>query len=299
MFETTELQILVGVKRGNTLAEIGEELVLSHPSVSKTLRAAERKAGLRLVELRGRRLQLTADGERIAAAAQETLAKLREMDTLASGMRSGDTGALRIVGTTSICNYVLAPVVGQLLNGSQELDIQIHGAEAGRDIWAMFESGEYEVAIDRNLPPPHIAAAHLFDDQLCLCVASDSAIAKGPVDWSSLASHTLIGPLGAEQLWGQFSLLGIRPRSRIQVSSVTLAKRLVEDGHAVALLYRSVALEEAAAGRITMLDLPDTPLSVSYWMATRGSGAVSPLVERFATLLRDHARQVLAVGATV
>ena len=294
MFETTELRVLVGVANGKTLAEIGEELLLSHPSVSKTLRSAERKAGLRLVERQGRRLQLTVDGTRVAAAAQETLVKLREMDSLLAGVRGGETGVLRVLATTTICNYVLAPVLGRLLNASEELDVSVQAAENGTSIWAEFDRHEYEVAIDRTLPPPHIAASHLFDDELCLCVAADSDLARAPeVHWPSLSSHTLIGPLGADQMWGQFSLLGIRPRSRIRVSNVTLAKRLVEDGHAVALLYRSVALEEVAAGRIVMLELPEAPLTVSYWMATRGGSTPSPLIERFARLLREHANQLL------
>ena len=70
-------------------------------------------------------------------------------------------------------------------------------------------------------------------------------------------------------MWRQFSLLGIRPRRRIQVSNTVLAKRFVENGEALALLYRSVALEEAAQGRITILRLPEAPTTVSYWLATR------------------------------
>jgi DNA-binding transcriptional LysR family regulator len=87
-------------------------------------------------------------------------------------------------------------------------------------------------------------------------------------------------------MWGQFSLLGIRGRSWVRVSTVPLAKRLVEDGRGIALLYRTVALEEAAAGRIVMLPLPDTPISVSYWMATRG--VASPLAGLFTRLLAEH-----------
>jgi DNA-binding transcriptional LysR family regulator len=71
------------------------------------------------------------------------------------------------------------------------------------------------------------------------------------------------------------------------VSTVPLAKRLVEDGRGIALLYRTVALEEAAAGRIVMLPLPDTPISVSYWMAVRG-GLASPLADLFTRLLTEH-----------
>jgi DNA-binding transcriptional LysR family regulator len=289
VFETTELRVLAGLLNGQTLAEIGAGLSLSHPSVSKTLRSAEQKAGLRLVERHGRRLQLTFDGSRVAVAAQETLATLREIDGLLSSIRTGESGALRIIARNSVCNYLLAPVLGGLLRDAQggaALEVDILGIDNDVEIWARFDAGEFEIAIDRTIPPPHVAATHLFDDQLCLCVATDSPLARAPIDWGSLADHTLIGPLGAEQLWGQFSLLGIKPRSRIRVSSVELAKRLVEDGHAVALLYRSVAMAESVAGRIVMLELPDAPLTVSYWMATRTSA--SPLVQRFAQLIRDQ-----------
>jgi len=36
-----------------------------------------------------------------------------------------------------------------------------------------------------------------------------------------------------------------------------------------------------------MLPLPDTPISVSYWMAVR-SGLASPLADLFTRLLTEH-----------
>ncbi len=65
MFDTTELQVLVGLQSGKTLSEIGEELLLSHPSVSKALRAAEHKAGLETN--RAPRSARAADGRRRAS----------------------------------------------------------------------------------------------------------------------------------------------------------------------------------------------------------------------------------------
>jgi DNA-binding transcriptional LysR family regulator len=285
MFDTNELRVLVGIMAGKTLAQIGEELLLSHPSVSKTLRAAERKAGLALVEQRGRRLRLTPVGLRVAAAAQEVLLKVGEMDALLAGLKTGQSGALRVLASTSVCNYVLPPVIGQLLKDVPDVDVSIQGADATSDIWAAFDRGDAEVAIARTLPPPHLAASHLFDDELCLCVATTSELRNQPdLYWPDLSDQMLIGPLEADDLWRQFSLLGIRPRSRIRVSNTAMAKRLVEDGHAIALLYRTVALDEAAQGRVAMLRLPDAAITVSYWMATRPS----PLVDRFVQLLRQH-----------
>jgi LysR family transcriptional regulator, low CO2-responsive transcriptional regulator len=288
MFTTTELGVLVGVLNGKTVSQIADELLLSHPSVSKTLRTAQRRAGFPLVEQRGRRLRLTADGTRIAIAAQEVLVELGQLDRLTAEVRAGASGGLRVVATPTICNYVLPPVIGKLLNAVEDVDLRIQAAPAGSDVWAMFDTGDFEVAIARDLPPPHVAATHLFDDQLSLCVAPGSDLAgQGCVRWPEISGATLIGPIGEDAMWGQFSLLGIRGRRWVRVSNVTLAKRLVEDGHGIALLYRVVALEEADAGRIAMLPLPDTPISVSYWMAARG-GPASPLAGLFIRLLHEH-----------
>lgn len=293
MFTTTELHVLTGMMNGKTISQIGEELLLSHPSISKTLRAAQHKAGFPLVEQRGRRLRLTADGTRIAIAAQDVLAEMGQVDRLLAEVRGGASGGLRVVASNTICNYVLPPVIGDLLASSADVDVRIQSAPAGTDVWNMLDAGDFEVAVAR-MPPPHLTATHLFDDQLCLCVAPDSDLLEQPeIKWAEISGRTLIGPIGQDELWGQFSLLGIRARSWVRVSDVTLAKRLVEDGHAIALLYRTVALEEAAAGRIVMLPLPDAPITVSYWMATRGNLA-SPLTGRFTRLLREHARRLSA-----
>lgn len=291
MFTTTELRVLAGIMNGQTIAQIGEDLLLSHPSISKTLRSAEQRAGFPLVEQRGRRLRLTADGARVAIAAQDVLVELGQLDRLLAEVRDGTSGGLRVLATSSICNYVLPPVIGAMLTSAPDVDLRIQAATPSSEIWPLFDTGEFEVAISRTLPPPHITATHLFDDELCLAVAPESDLADQDIDWAAISGRTLIGPINEDAMWGQFSLLGIRARSWVRVSDVTLAKRLVEDGHGIALLYCSVAQEEAAAGRIMMLPLPDAPISISYWIATRG-GPAAPLVSRFTQLLQEHAARL-------
>jgi hypothetical protein len=43
------------------------------------------------------------------------------------------------------------------------------------------------------------------------------------------------------------------------------------------------------------LPLPDTPISVSYWMATRG-GLASPLASLFIRLLHEHVSRLATAG---
>jgi DNA-binding transcriptional LysR family regulator len=210
-----------------------------------------------------------------------------------ASIKMGEGGALRIVTSNGVASYVLPPVISQLLAAVHDVDLSIHGVEGTTNLWEMFDTGRFEVAIARTLPPPHIPATHLFDDELCLCVAAESELAhrdESDIRWPDLSTHTLIGPIDNEDMWRQFSLLGIRPRRRIQVSNAVLAKRFVEKGEALALMYRTVAREEAAQGRIAILPLPETPTTVSYWLATRAPDGASPLLEKFVRLLHAHVR---------
>jgi DNA-binding transcriptional LysR family regulator len=131
---------------------------------------------------------------------------------------------------------------------------------------------------------------HLFDDELCLCVSTQSAFAgRTHIDWPELSRCTLVGPYADNEMWRQLSMLGIRPRRRIYVSNAVLATRFIADEHALALLYRSVALDEVAQGRLAIVGLP-APTTVPYWMATSIDAARSPLVQKFVSLLQSHVR---------
>jgi DNA-binding transcriptional LysR family regulator len=294
MFTTTELQVVLGLHSGKTLAQIGEELALSHPSISKTLRTAEHKAGVKLTRQYGRRLQLTPDGARLAEAARDVLLRLRELDTTMASIKNGHSGVLRIVASSHVCSYVLPPVVRRLMSVVQEVDLRIRGVDANVDIWQLFETDQFDVAIARSLPPSHITATHLFDDELCLCVPADSELAhRKEIDWSDLSGHTLIGPNANDEMWRQFAPLDVNPRRRVQLSNAVLAKRFVEGGRTLALLYRSVALEpEGGQRRIAILRLPETPTPIPYWMATRSPEHASPLLRRFVDLLEAHTRSL-------
>jgi len=121
-------------------------------------------------------------------------------------------------------------------------------------------------------------------------VPADSELARRrDIDWANLSGHTLIGPNVNDDMWRQFSQLGIHSPRRVQLSNAVLAKRFVEGGQTLALLYRSVALEpEGGQRRIAILRLPDAPTPVPYWMATRSPEGSSPMLRRFVDLLQAH-----------
>jgi LysR family transcriptional regulator for metE and metH len=292
MFSASELQVLTGLMNGKTLADIGQELLVSHPAVSKMVRAMELKAGLKLADRRGRKLQLTPAGSKLAAAAELLLAQMREMDTMVAGMRAGSGEALRLLTSGATCDHLLRTALGRLVSSVPHVEVRVWaGALAG--FWDRFVAGAYDIGIAATEPPPGLLAEHLFDDELCLCVAPASELAgRSGLTWADLSGQTLIlpppGPFGT-RLW-QVTHLGVHAGSRVESTSAELSKLLALDARGVALLFRSMVVEELARGCLVALELDERHFTMPYWMATRASTGGGSLTQTLADLVRQSAQ---------
>ena len=91
-----QLEYLVTLAREKHFAKAAEVCHVSQPALSSAIRSLEKELGVMIVQ-RGRRfLGLTAEGERVLAWAQQTLASLSYMREDASASKSTLTGTLRI-----------------------------------------------------------------------------------------------------------------------------------------------------------------------------------------------------------
>jgi DNA-binding transcriptional LysR family regulator len=91
-----QLEYLVTLAREKHFAKAAEACHVSQPALSSAIRGLEKELGVMIVQ-RGRRfLGLTAEGERVLAWAQQTLASLSYMREDASAAKSTMTGTLRL-----------------------------------------------------------------------------------------------------------------------------------------------------------------------------------------------------------
>ncbi|MCL4544864.1 MAG: LysR family transcriptional regulator [Chloroflexi bacterium] len=79
MLTVVELQVFDAVARWRHFTRAAEELGVAQPSVTYHVRELERRLGVPLVDLVGRRVQLTDAGERLARRAAAILAGLRNL----------------------------------------------------------------------------------------------------------------------------------------------------------------------------------------------------------------------------
>jgi DNA-binding transcriptional LysR family regulator len=107
-----QLDYLVTLAREKHFAKAAEACHVSQPALSSAIRSLEKELGIMIVQ-RGRRfVGLTAEGERVLAWAQQTLASLAHMREDASIAKSSMAGTLRIGAiptTMTVAAFITGP----------------------------------------------------------------------------------------------------------------------------------------------------------------------------------------------
>jgi LysR family hydrogen peroxide-inducible transcriptional activator len=278
----------------STVAVIGAALDLGQPSVSRTLHAAEQKAGLALVTRQGRRLALTPAGAEVARAAQAIVAQVRELDTLLAAMRAGTGGPVRLLATLTPASYVLPAVIGEFLQAfpSAQIELQVVTVD---EVWSSFLGKPYDLGVvPRAAHPDGVHLEWLYDDPIVFFVGPDSPLAaREQVSLDDFRGETIIGP-STETYWAQiFQELARRgfsiPR-QIDLRAAEGVKRLVEVGGGVGVLFGSALKRELAEGRLHALRIADPALSQGFCLAQRESVPLTPVARALRAFLVSHLR---------
>ncbi|MCJ8508435.1 LysR family transcriptional regulator [Rhizobium lemnae] len=108
-----------------SLLGAAKALGTEHATVSRRIEALERKTGLKLVDRRGRRLQLTDDGQRIAALALRMRDEADGIQRILRGKRDEIAGEVTISAPPALSVCVIAPCLASLANRYPLLTVRL------------------------------------------------------------------------------------------------------------------------------------------------------------------------------
>lgn len=285
-----DLHIIRGLALGKTQADIGAELHLEQPSVSKMLRACEERTGLAIVVPAGRRVELTAAGRAIAAAAAGALDAFGRFERFALELRDGRAGTLRFVTSSTPGSYVLPGLVAAFLRERPAIDVQMEIVPVS-GLWELFESEAFDFAIAPEMGlPPELDARRLYDDPVVFFAMPGSEIAMRPaLDFSDLATETLVGKFIDTHWRGifrEFEARGFRAARKVTIIPPEGVKRMVAEGLGVGALLASSIRRELTDGTLVRLPIADPSLQQHFAFATRRNDVLSPAAEAFFAFLQ-------------
>ncbi|MDT0345995.1 LysR family transcriptional regulator [Streptomyces litchfieldiae] len=249
MFDPTRLRLLREFAEYGTMTAVGEVCGMTSSAVSQQLATLEREAGVRLFERAGRRVRLTAEGERLVRHAHLVL---NALDAAEQDLRSAATprGPVRVACFATAAVHRVLPAIAAARTRHPELRVILHELEP-REAAEALRDGSCDLAVTFTYslipedPPPGVLRRTLGGEPILIALPGDHPAASAEVDLRDLREdHWIAGSRGTtdhEMLDRACALAGFRPNVVHTADDYALALRMVGEGLGASLVPELVA----------------------------------------------------------
>ena len=292
MIEPSHLKIMIALQEKGTLTQAADALYLTQSALSHQIRYLEKKLNVKLWQRCGRRLRLTAAGERLLQTALQVMPLLVQTELALKAMGEGLQGLLRIGVECYPCHEWLTQVVADFLQSSPNIDI---------DIIRQFQFSGQEGLLNHHvdlLITPDVTAHEmlqnvaLFDYELVLLVSKKHRLAKQTqISAKQLEKEVLFTfPIERQRLdvfmhflWAE----KVEPKAHKQIESLAIMLQLVEHQRGVCVLPEWLADSYSQQYNVQKLRLGKTGIYNTLYASIKIQDQAVPYINEFIKLGKE------------
>jgi DNA-binding transcriptional LysR family regulator len=284
--EWSDIRVFLQVVRDGTMQAATGSLRLDHSTISRRISRLEREAGVTLFERAGRRLALTAEGEKLVVSAEKVESiVLREVMNLSGEMKQ-ITGHVRIGTTEEFGAHYLAPRLSRLTDTYPDLEIEL--VASTRTLSLATREVDCVVTLDRPLQGD-VRYKKLIDFEFGVYAASSYFGEKlRPTSVEDLSSETwcdYIRELLSTSELDVCAAAGIDTLAKFRTTSVSLQLGAALGGYALAALPCFVASQHASLERVLT---NEARYERTYWIAVHEDLAKRPRVRAVMAAIEEE-----------
>jgi len=286
------LRTFVEVARRRSVKQAADQLAVTQPAVSKTLKELEEIVGARLME-RGRGgVALTPAGETLLHGAGAALASLIQgLDGVARA-RDGGGRVLTVGALPSVAARIIPSAVARLKAETPGLPVKIVTGP-NPYLLDLVRDGALDLVVGRLGGPDSMAGlsfAHLYSERIAVVVRPGHPLV-GTADLTRIAEYTVLFPdegAAIRELAERLLIAsGIaRLPDRIETVAATFGRTYVRRTDAVWFISYGVVALDLADGLIVELPFTVDQTLGPVGLTTRSEVAMTPAASRFAGILR-------------
>ena len=286
-------RVFYTVAKSGSLTKAAEELYISQPAVSRSIKQLETQLGVSLFTRTHRGMKLSPQGgELIFDEVERALTLLVDAETRIAARKTTATGTLRIGASDTIFEYFLADRIVDFHERFPEVNIDLV-ADFTPDTIAKLKEDKCDVAFV-NLPIESDPDLKLYGNCMLLNDAfvtggKFSFLAEEKISFAELKKYPLIfmdkNTVARRSLDGFLNSIGVNLQPAIEVGSWDLMKRLVARGMGVGVIPREYITKEKEAAALyevqTDVALPTRSVGILLHKSTPISYAVHCFIEDF------------------
>lgn len=287
------LLLVDAITRHGTLVMAAEELQITQPAATRTLRELEQMLGVTLFERHARGLAPTPFSEAFSTHARAVLAQIRQAEKHVAELVDADRGEL-VIGTHLAGAVTLLPrAVASLKERHPLLTVVVREGLPSR-LLAELEAGRIDLIIGRLTQPSDETFTHvkLQEESIRLVVRhGHPLVGISQRDLGRLSAFPWILPSAETRLRGElemfFSRHGIDlPQNRVETTSYLAVRHLVAQTDAVAAVPEDV-LEELPG--VEILDVVVDTAGHSLGITIPATRTLTPAAQAMVSMMRDLA----------
>jgi LysR family glycine cleavage system transcriptional activator len=275
------LRGFVAAARHLSFTRAADELFLTQSAVSRQVQALEAALGVPLFVRGVRSLSLTAEGTRLALAADGWLA---DYARLAAELRADSPRAVTVTATIGISALWLVPRLSRFQEQHPDIDVRLAASNRILDLSREGIDVAIRYCSEREAP----ASAKRLFGETTVPVASP-ALAARPLDAETLPQTVLLDYDDARYPWlrwghwlAAMGLDRVRPRGVLVFNQYDQLIQAAVAGQGIAIGRAQLVDGLIAAGQLKRVgNAPSEPTGRAFWLI-RAVGAPRPQVERFA-----------------
>jgi DNA-binding transcriptional LysR family regulator len=261
-FDPLTLRLFVAVCEEGNIAHAAEREAIVASAVSKRIAAIEQAIGAPLLIRSRRGIRPTAAGEALLRQARDLLFAMERMRSELSEFATGVHGSVRVVASVSVLAERLPDDIATFLARFQAVRVSVDERRSAEIVRSVRE-GSADIGVLWDIGD--LAGLHCIPyraDHLCVVTDRGHPLSsRRRVRFDETLEHASIGvaPGGLmdTMLRRQAALAGKPMLTRIQVSSLDAACRIVAAGLGLAVLPREAAEPHARVSGLAMVPLAD------------------------------------------
>ncbi len=285
------LEVFCAVAGSRSFTRAAEDLHVSQPVVSRTVRELERSLGVTLFTRTTRSVALTPQGQELLDLAGDLLERFdRTLDRFAAYCR-GDYGSIVLATLPSIAAGYLPPILVEFVAENPGMRVEIldvTAAEAARAV----ESGAADLAIASPATAPSLQSDVLLRDRFVAVLSEHHPLAaRRTLTWAALADEPFIAMSVGSSVRELTDLAmheaDVSPVNVVEARNIATAGGIIAAGLGVSA-FPELVLPLLSSTAIVTRPLRAPVVHRDIAVITSAEATLSPPARRFVTAL--HAR---------
>lgn len=231
-----DLRALAQVQASGSVTRSGAALGLSQSAVSQALGRLERAIGCAITSKRGRGIQLTAAGQRLAEEATQVVGAMQRATQIAEALARGESEQLRIGLMVAFTHHLFAREIAEFAAAHPDTGCLV-ASRSKAEIEAGLACGELDLGVLMGQAQAE-PLAQMWSSVVCALPPGHPLCARSELHWRDLDGHRQVQLTPGSPLRQILETAGCQPHQRRGVEAATQRAviAMVEAGAGIGLV---------------------------------------------------------------